>query len=111
MCLLDSVSLGKPFVSTNIGGARELSNNQRCGLIVETDEHAALAICSLLNTNKEQIEHDCQKSILGKLPSNNCKYILALEASFCSMNFSLLFEFPEIVFVAIPPKCIICNDG
>lgn len=61
MCLLESVALGKPFVATPVGGAEELSNNQRCGRIIETDMEAAEAICEFLG--KEKIEIECRKSI------------------------------------------------
>lgn len=63
MCLLESVSLGKPFVATNVGGAKELSNGQRCGRVIDTDKQAAEAICDLLNSNKSEIVKECQNSI------------------------------------------------
>lgn len=30
---IESLAFGKPFVSTNVGGVKEISNNERCGLI------------------------------------------------------------------------------
>ena len=63
MALLESVALDKPFVSSVIGGARILANEQRCGRVVETDEDAAEAILTLLETDREQIAKECQESI------------------------------------------------
>lgn len=63
MALLESVALDKPFVSSVIGGARILANEQRCGRTVETDEDAAEAILTLLETDREQIAKECQESI------------------------------------------------
>lgn len=63
MALLESVALDKPFVSSVIGGARILANEQRCGKVVETDEDAAEAILTLLETDREQIAKECQESI------------------------------------------------
>ena len=60
MALLESVALDKPFVSSVIGGARILANEQRCGKVVETD---AEAILTLLETDREQIAKECQESI------------------------------------------------
>ncbi len=63
MCLLEAVVLDKPFVATKIGGATELSNHQRCGKVIETDEEAAEAICTLLSVGKEEIKKECRRSI------------------------------------------------
>lgn len=63
MCLLESVALGKPFVSTNIGGAWELSNEQKCGSIIETDEQAVDAISFWLKSDERKVFEECQKSI------------------------------------------------
>lgn len=39
--LAEGMALGKPFVSTNVGGVYELSNNGKCGLISnKIDEYA-----------------------------------------------------------------------
>lgn len=63
MCLLEAVALDKPFVATPIGGAKELSNDERCGRIVQTDEDAAKAIVELLNLDKRELQSECRKSI------------------------------------------------
>lgn len=63
MCLLESVALNKPFVSTQIGGARELLHNCNCGYSIETDEEAADAIMELLRTDKNKVAKECQNSI------------------------------------------------
>lgn len=63
MCLLESVALGKPFIATDIGGARILANKQQCGKIVESDMEAAEAVLELMGTDKEQLKNQCQVSI------------------------------------------------
>lgn len=63
MALLEGVALDKPFVSSVIGGARILSNNQRCGKVVETDDEAANAILELLYRDEYQIKMECRESI------------------------------------------------
>lgn len=63
MALLEGVALGKPFVSSVIGGARILANNQRCGRVITTDEEAVLAIADMLQMDTARIQEECQKSI------------------------------------------------
>ena len=63
MCLLESVALGKPFVSTRIGGADELLDGYECGYVIETDEQAVSAILTLLRADKNKIAQECEKSI------------------------------------------------
>lgn len=63
MALLEGVALDKPFVSSVIGGARILSNNQKCGKVVETDVEAVDAILGLLSADKNQIKMECRESI------------------------------------------------
>lgn len=63
MSLLESVSLGKPFVASYIGGATELSHGGRCGSVVETDEQAAEAIIHWLDQDKERVKRECEISI------------------------------------------------
>lgn len=63
MALLESVALDKPFVSSIVGGARILANEQRCGRTVETDDEAADAIAELLRTDRQQIIGECRRSI------------------------------------------------
>lgn len=63
MALLESVALDKPFVSSIIGGARILANDQRCGKTVETDEEATIAILELLQADRMQITDECRESI------------------------------------------------
>ncbi len=63
MALLESVALDKPFVSSIIGGARILANEQRCGRTVEMDEEAAAAILELLHADRQQMTAECRESI------------------------------------------------
>lgn len=63
MGLLESVALGIPFVATRVGGAKELSNGETCGRLVDTDEQAAEAVCRLLEAKEEEMERLCYLSI------------------------------------------------
>ena len=63
MSLLEAVTLGKPFVSTNIGGAKTLSNNETCGKIIDTDDEAVEALNMLLDADENMISQLCMKSI------------------------------------------------
>lgn len=63
IALLESVALEVPFVATDVGGARILSNGEKCGKIVETDEAAAQAFVELLEMDKLKIAKECQLSI------------------------------------------------
>lgn len=63
MVLLEGVALDKPFVSSVIGGSKELANGQRCGRTAETDEEAAEAILSMLHGDKMQMAKECRESI------------------------------------------------
>lgn len=63
MALLESVALDKPFVSSIVGGARILANEQRCGKTVKTDEEAVSAILELLYADRQQIIKECRQSI------------------------------------------------
>lgn len=63
MSLLECITLNVPFIATEIGGARELSNGQRCGYIIDTDEEAARGICDWIKKDKAQIKAQCQESI------------------------------------------------
>lgn len=63
MSLLEGVALDKPFVSSIIGGAKILANDQRCGKAVETDEEAVNAIMYFLERGKAEIEKECRESI------------------------------------------------
>lgn len=63
MALLESVALGKPFVSSVVGGARILANEQKCGKTVETNEAAVSAICELLDADKRKLSEECRRSV------------------------------------------------
>ena len=63
MALLESVSLGKPFVSSYIGGATILTNNGICGKVIETDKQAANAILSWLGQDRDKVKKGCEISI------------------------------------------------
>lgn len=59
--LVEGMILGKPFVSTNVGGTEELSNNDKCGLVANNVNDFAKKLNTLLNNNN-----------LYKTMSNNC---------------------------------------
>lgn len=63
MALLESVALDKPFVSSLIGGARILANEESCGRVVDTDDEAVKAILDFIHKEKQLIIKECRKSI------------------------------------------------
>lgn len=63
LSLLESVALGVPFVSTEVGGARILSNEGRCGRVYGTNEEAVNDIVEILGTSKEVLAKECEDSI------------------------------------------------
>lgn len=63
MVLLESVALGVPFASTDVGGADMIANGGRCGRIFKTDEQAADCICELLDISKDKIQRECEASV------------------------------------------------
>ncbi|MDE7177477.1 MAG: glycosyltransferase [Lachnospiraceae bacterium] len=63
MSLLESVALHVPFVSTEVGGARILTNEGRCGRVCRTNEEAVVGITEILGTSKELLAKECEKSI------------------------------------------------
>lgn len=63
MVLLEGVALDKPFVSSVIGGARTLANEQTCGKVVKTNEDAVKNILKLLQIDQDKIKKECKKSI------------------------------------------------
>lgn len=63
MCLLEGMTLGKPFVSTLVGGSRLINANGRCGRIITTDEEAAEAIIGFIEGDKEAQENSCQETV------------------------------------------------
>lgn len=63
LCLLEGLALDKPFVSTNVGAAEKMSNHQKCGRIVETDEQAAAAVCFFFDHDKSEIAKECHNSM------------------------------------------------
>lgn len=63
MSLLECAALGVPFVSTGIGGARILANEERCGRIFSRDDEAAKEILALLDQPEERLQEECARSI------------------------------------------------
>ncbi len=63
MALLESVALGKPFVSSIVGGSRILAKDSLCGNAVKTDEEAVESIIKFLGEDKEITKDHCMESI------------------------------------------------
>lgn len=63
IALLESIALGVPFIATDVGGARLLSNGEKCGKIVNTDEEAVQAFHDLMRADRQEIMKECQESI------------------------------------------------
>ena len=63
MALLEAAALGKPFVSSIIGGARILANHGQCGRAVKTGEEAVEAFMELLGKDKEELKRKCGESV------------------------------------------------
>lgn len=63
MSLLESVALGVPFVSTEVGGARILANAEHCGKIFSQNGEAANAIVEMFNQAGDCWEKECSRSI------------------------------------------------
>lgn len=63
LSLLESTALGVPFVSTEIGGAKILSSEGRCGRVYKTDEEAVEAVCGMLGVSKVLLKEECEKSV------------------------------------------------
>ncbi len=61
--IAEGLCLGIPFVGTDVGALRELSNNGKCGKIVQSDHEAASEITRLLSIDKENISIECKKSV------------------------------------------------
>lgn len=63
MALLESVSLGVPFVASDIGGAWELSDNGKAGRVVNDNAGAVIEILSYLKKSKEISSNGCVQTI------------------------------------------------
>ena len=53
---IEAIALGKPFVSTKVGGAQEISDNEKCGLVAENLEDYTNKVISLLDNEKKYNE-------------------------------------------------------
>ncbi len=63
LAIAEGLCLGIPFVGTDVGALRALSDEEKCGRIITTDAEAASAILELLEIDKEKIAAECYKSI------------------------------------------------
>ena len=53
---IEAIALGKPFVTTNVGGAKEISDNEKCGLIANDLEDYRNKVMALLDDEKKYNE-------------------------------------------------------
>jgi len=53
---IEAIALGKPFVTTNVGGVKEISDNERCGLIADNIDDYTEKVKSLLTDEKKYNE-------------------------------------------------------
>ncbi len=79
MALLESVALGKMFVSSVIGGARILANGGECGRVTETDKDAVQAFVEILQGDKKIQGQKCRE-VIKKFGLN--EYIKQIENLF-----------------------------
>lgn len=63
LVLLEAVALGKPFVSSVIGGAKILAGEYNCGEVIEVDEAAVEKFEELLNGDRDNQKKKCAKTI------------------------------------------------
>lgn len=61
----EGMTLGKPFISTPVGGVREMSDNGNCGVIVNTPAECAEAIEAIVldQAVNAQMGENCRKHI------------------------------------------------
>lgn len=61
--IAEGLCLGIPFVGTDVGALKDLSNNDTCGKIVQTNQQAADEIINYIQADKEEISEACRVSI------------------------------------------------
>ena len=61
--IAEGLCLGVPFVGTDVGALKELSNNENCGKIVSSNQEAAKEIIEYLYCDRENVLKECEKSI------------------------------------------------
>lgn len=61
----EGMALGKPFISTHVGGVQEMSQDGRCGILVDSPEACADAIAQLLadEVRYQQMSQACLERI------------------------------------------------
>ncbi len=61
--IAEGLCLGIPFVGTDVGALKRLSNHGKCGKIIDTDLEAAEGIISFFSGNRKKLSIECQKSV------------------------------------------------
>lgn len=60
---VEGLALGTPFISTDVGGAKELSNNGKCGKIFESMDEATNFLNLIYNDKITFDKDECQKFV------------------------------------------------
>lgn len=63
LCMLEALALGVPIVAPDIGTARLLTNNGKCGKIVDKNEDAANAMIGFMNADKREVSLECRNFV------------------------------------------------
>lgn len=61
--MLEALALGVPIVAPDIGTARLLTNNGKCGKIVDKNEDAANAMIGFMNADKREVSLECRNFV------------------------------------------------
>tara|TARA_Y100000294_G_C8346490_1_gene252928 strand:+ start:75 stop:365 length:291 start_codon:yes stop_codon:yes gene_type:complete len=75
LTIIESMYLGKPVITSNVGGNREIINNMENGILINPDpENLTKAIMTLLldDRKRDEIGQLAQKTIMKKYNWNKC---------------------------------------
>ena len=63
--LVETMNFGKPFVSTQVAGTKELAENGECGIVALNDEEYITGLIQLLTDNNkyEKMSKNCKKTV------------------------------------------------
>lgn len=67
----ESLALGVPFISTNVGGVEELSNDGKCGIIVNSVEECTEAILNYSKIFDSNVKETCIEYV-KKFSADTC---------------------------------------
>lgn len=74
---VEGMVLGKPFITTNVGGAKELSCNQQCGFVVKNQKDYIVKLKKLLSDDKlyQTMSNACKKEVYQYSCENQSKQV------------------------------------